>query len=142
MLLREMTSTATSMSPGTTGGGAGGPKPSPVVRLFSFLVDKQSISPTVHFGGGSWTVPFAHGAPFNMDSIERAAVDHVHFSIWLFDLTLPIHDDSDRGDVQLVCLVQLNNAILSTTINSLSCNLLDRAIFSASLRTFLDTFCA
>ena len=59
------------MAPGTTGGGGGRAKPSPVVRLFSFLVDKKSISPTVHFKGESWTVPLAEGKPFDPDSIER-----------------------------------------------------------------------
>ncbi len=75
LLLREMTSTGTSMSPGTTGGGVGRPKPSPVVRLFSFLVDKESITPTVHFGGNSSTVPLAGGEPFDTASIERPKVE-------------------------------------------------------------------
>ncbi len=71
LLLREMTSTGTSMSPGTTGGGGGRPKPSPVVRLFSFLVDKETVSPTVHFAGDRWTVPFSGGEPFDTGSIKR-----------------------------------------------------------------------
>ena len=75
LLLREMTSTGTSMSPGTTGGGVGRPKPSPVVRLFSFLVDKESITPTVHSGGNSSTVPLAGGEPFDTASIERPKVE-------------------------------------------------------------------
>ena len=74
LLLREMTSTGTSMSPGTTGGGGGRAKPSPVVRLFSFVVDKKSISPTVHFGGETWTVPFVTGEPFDASSIARPDV--------------------------------------------------------------------
>ncbi len=75
MLLREMTSTGTSMSPGTTGGGVGRPKPSPVVRLFSFLVDKKSVLPTIHFAGNSWTVPFEKGEPFDTGSIERPEIE-------------------------------------------------------------------
>jgi len=71
VLLREMTSSGTSMSPGTTGGGGGRAKPSPVVRLFSFLVDKETISPTVHFGGESWVVPFAAGEHFDTSTIVR-----------------------------------------------------------------------
>jgi len=74
-LLREMTSSGTSMSPGTTGGGGGRPKPSPVVRLFSFLVDKQTISPTVHFAGDSWTVPLAEGEPFDTAKIARPRIE-------------------------------------------------------------------
>ena len=75
LLVREMTSTGTSMSPGTTGGGGGRAKPSPVVRLFSFVVAKKSVSPTVHLRGESWTVPFSASEPFNADSIERPAME-------------------------------------------------------------------
>jgi len=71
MLLREMTSSGTSMSPGTTGGGGGRAKPSPVVRLFSFYVDKETIQPTVHFGGESWEVPFPKEEPIDVDAIQR-----------------------------------------------------------------------
>jgi hypothetical protein len=75
LLLREMTSTGTSMSPGTTGGGGDRPRPSPVVRLFSFLVDKESVSPTVHIAGNRWTVPFAGGEPFDTSSIKRPKIE-------------------------------------------------------------------
>jgi len=91
MLLREMTSTGTSMSPGTTGAGGGRPRPSPVVRLFSFLVDKQSVVPTVHFSGDRWTVPFSVGEPFDTSSIERPT----------------IADDAPRGDVIEVPLIKI-----------------------------------
>ncbi|MFP6584729.1 MAG: acyclic terpene utilization AtuA family protein [Candidatus Hydrogenedentota bacterium] len=70
LLLREMTSTGTSMSPGTTGGG-GRAKPSPVIRLFSCFVDKASMKPMVHFQGESWEVPLAEGAAFDASSITR-----------------------------------------------------------------------
>ena len=75
ILQREMTSTVTSMSPGTTGGLTSRPKASPVVRLFSFLVDKASVTPAVHYGGETWTVPTADGGPFDADSIERPEVE-------------------------------------------------------------------
>jgi len=71
LLLREMTSSGTSMSPGTIGGSGVRPKPSPVVRLFSFLVDKASVSAKVHFAGDSVTVGFAPGEAFDMDSVRR-----------------------------------------------------------------------
>ncbi|MAV34067.1 MAG: terpene utilization protein AtuA [Planctomycetaceae bacterium] len=75
LLLREMTSTGTSMSPGTTGGGGGRAKPSPVVRLFSFLVDKKTIAPTVHFEGDRWELPFTVGQAFDPTSIQRHQVE-------------------------------------------------------------------
>jgi hypothetical protein len=74
LLLREMTSTGTSMSPGTTGAGGGRPAPSPIVRLFSCTVKKDSMKPMVHFDGESWEVPCAGGAPFDGGSIERPKV--------------------------------------------------------------------
>ncbi len=74
LLLREMTSSGTSMSPGTMGGGGGRPKPSPVVRLFSFLVEKSSVPATVNIAGESATVDFSGGAAFDVSSITRPEV--------------------------------------------------------------------
>ena len=74
LLLRELTSSGTSMSPGTSGMGGNRPKPSPVVRLFSLTVDKASVTPTVHMGDEDWEVPFADGAPFDADAIARPTV--------------------------------------------------------------------
>jgi len=44
---REFAPAGTSMAPGTTGFGGGRPTPSPVVRLFSFLVEKRDVPVTV-----------------------------------------------------------------------------------------------
>jgi hypothetical protein len=63
VLLRELTSAATSMSPGTTGDGSNRPKPSPVVRLFSFLIDKTSVVAHVHIDGQEIVVPVIPGEP-------------------------------------------------------------------------------
>lgn len=63
MLLREATSSGTSMSPGISGMGGNRPKPSPVVRLFSLLVDRNSVKPEVELNGKRWTVPFRAGVP-------------------------------------------------------------------------------
>lgn len=71
MLLRELTSSGTSMSPGTSGMGGNRAKPSPVVRLFSLLVPKATHPATVHFGNESWEVPFTVGAPFDESAITR-----------------------------------------------------------------------
>jgi hypothetical protein len=73
LLRREITSTATSMSPGTIGYG-GLAKPSPVVRLFSFLAEKAGVTGTVHFEGERWEVPFTGGAAIDTDAIERPVV--------------------------------------------------------------------
>lgn len=77
LLLRELTSSGTSMSPGTSGMGGNRAKPSPVVRLFSMLVKKSDHPATVHFNGESWEVPFVDGATFDPSSINRPSIDDV-----------------------------------------------------------------
>lgn len=48
---REISPAGTSWSPGTTGNfGGGRPTPSPVIRLFSFLIDKGAVTPRVRIG--------------------------------------------------------------------------------------------
>lgn len=51
LMLREATSTGTSMSPGTTGMGGNRPKPMPLVRLFSCLLPKAAVMRRVHMAG-------------------------------------------------------------------------------------------
>lgn len=72
MLLREATSSGTSMSPGISGMGGNRPKPSPVVRLFSFLVDRNTVKPEVELNGRRWTVPLTHGVP--LGPIDRPRI--------------------------------------------------------------------
>ncbi|MEK7795452.1 MAG: terpene utilization protein AtuA, partial [Candidatus Hydrogenedentota bacterium] len=74
LLLRELTSSGTSMSPGTSGMGGSRAKPSPVVRLFSLTVGKDSVVPTVSMGGETWTSPFVGGGPFNPATIRRPVI--------------------------------------------------------------------
>lgn len=47
------------------------PKPSPVVRLFSYLTPKAAITPGVALGGEQVTVNAGPGAPFSHASIQR-----------------------------------------------------------------------
>ncbi|GGC68063.1 acyclic terpene utilization AtuA family protein [Chelatococcus reniformis] len=51
ILVRELTSSGTSMSPGISGMGGNRPKVMPVVRLFSCLVDKHAVQTTVEVAG-------------------------------------------------------------------------------------------
>lgn len=51
IMVRELTSSGTSMSPGITGMGGNRPKVMPVVRLFSCLVDKAQVTPAVQVAG-------------------------------------------------------------------------------------------
>ncbi len=57
LFAREITSAGTSMSPATTGFAGGRPKPSPVVRLFSFLIGKHLVHPQVNIDDRILDVP-------------------------------------------------------------------------------------
>lgn len=59
ILVRELTSSGTSMSPGITGMGGNRPKVMPVVRLFSCLVDKARVKTAVHVDGRELPAPEA-----------------------------------------------------------------------------------
>jgi hypothetical protein len=51
LLAREIAPSATSMAQGITGFAAGRPSPSPVVRLFSFLIDRSRVEQRVSLDG-------------------------------------------------------------------------------------------
>lgn len=51
LFAREFAPAGTSMSPGITGFGSGRPTPSPVIRLFSFLIDKSRLKVTIEIDG-------------------------------------------------------------------------------------------
>ena len=76
LLLRELTSSATSMSPGTIGYTPNRPKPLPVVRLFSLLVERASAPATVHFAGTTTEVAVTAGEHFDPARIERPRIEH------------------------------------------------------------------
>ena len=68
VFMREIDSPTTSMSPGSTGWFAGRPTISPVIRVYSCLIDQGLATPVVDFEGRSWPVsvtppvkPFHHG---------------------------------------------------------------------------------
>jgi hypothetical protein len=57
LLLREATSSGTSMSPGITSMGGNRPKVMPLVRLFSFLIPTRAAVIEVHIGDQTILVP-------------------------------------------------------------------------------------
>jgi len=71
MLIRELTSSATSMSPGTTGMGGNRPKVSPVVRLYSFLYDKTKVPVRAYVGGKEVAVEVPEGRDFHITDVRR-----------------------------------------------------------------------
>jgi hypothetical protein len=59
------------MAPGTTGMGGNRPKPSPVVRLFSFLLPKSDVTAQVHVGGDAVDVAVRPGRPLDPPPAAR-----------------------------------------------------------------------
>lgn len=58
---REIAPAGTSWSPGTTGPAAGRPSPSPLIRQFAFLLDKQAVPVRVRIDGRDIAVDIPQG---------------------------------------------------------------------------------
>jgi hypothetical protein len=71
---REFAPAGTSMAPGTTGFGGGRPTPSPVIRLFSFLVPKASVSVEIEVDGHREPVTIPTGGGFDPSLLGPALV--------------------------------------------------------------------
>ncbi|WP_219267356.1 acyclic terpene utilization AtuA family protein [Pseudomonas sp. Xaverov 259] len=63
LFAREIAQAATGMAPGLTGIVGGRPTVYPLVRLFSFLIDKSSCAPQVDFQGARHAVALPSSAP-------------------------------------------------------------------------------
>jgi hypothetical protein len=75
VFLREIDSPTTSMSPGSTGWFAGRPTVSPVIRVYSCLIDRTTLSPRVDLAGQSFEVAVIEPVRrFTPDQIERPDV--------------------------------------------------------------------
>lgn len=72
LFAREFAPAATSMAPGTLGLVGGRPSPTPVVRLFSFLWRKASLSVGVDVNGERWAVPIPSGGGFDAQALGPA----------------------------------------------------------------------
>lgn len=69
IMVRELTSSGTSMSPGITGMGGNRPKVMPVVRLFSCLIDKSAVKTGVEVAGLAVPAPEALRGGFDPRSL-------------------------------------------------------------------------
>jgi len=77
LFAREFAPAGTSMSPGITGFGSGRPTPSPVIRLFSFLIDKSRLAVTLEIDGQAQPVAIPTDGGYSED---RLPPDRVHAS--------------------------------------------------------------
>jgi hypothetical protein len=74
LFAREFAPAGTSMSPGTTGFGGGRPTPSPVIRLFSFLVPKRTVAVEIDVDGRRELVPIPVDGGFDASDLPPARV--------------------------------------------------------------------
>ena len=77
ILLKEMTGLGLATPPGLCGFAGGRPKPSPIVRLFSFELSKAAVTPQVEINGQLIdcpdTLPYIQGTALDLQSIVRPA---------------------------------------------------------------------
>jgi hypothetical protein len=108
LLVRELTSSGTSMAPGITGMGGNRAKVSPVVRLFSCLVPKDRVPIAIEVGG----VQMAFANPIPHAEEARGAVSkHATAAAPANDATFEMHaahapqDEGEAGTaVPLIAL--------------------------------------
>jgi hypothetical protein len=74
LFAREFAPAGTSMSPGTTGFGGGRPTPSPVIRLFSFLIPKRSVPVEIDVDGTRHVVAIPVEGGFDAHALPPARV--------------------------------------------------------------------
>ena len=101
ILIREASGLALASPPGLSGFVGGRPKPSPMARLFLFLLPKDAISATVDLEGVVHAFVDAPGKPFDPRSISRPedlraemAPEHVVVPL----LALAWARSGDKGD--------------------------------------------
>jgi hypothetical protein len=72
LFAREFAAAGTSMSPGTTGLVGGRPTPTPVIRLFSFLVPKREVAVSLQIGDAPFALDMPADGGFDEHSIGAA----------------------------------------------------------------------
>ena len=70
----EIAQASTGMAPALTGIVGGRPKPSPVIKLFSFLVDKSTLNVEVDFNGQRHKVEIPTGSNLNTQTLPAGEV--------------------------------------------------------------------
>lgn len=113
---REIYPAATAMAQSLTGFAGGRPEPQPVIRLFSFLIDKAELHPTVSLGETSLPVP-AHipaaitNAPPPASASEDAA-EAVGETATVPLIALAFGRSGDKGDIANIGVIARDAAFL------------------------------
>lgn len=113
---REIYPAATAMAQSLTGFAGGRPEPQPVIRLFSFLVDKAELHPSVSIGETSLPVPAhmpsaAMSAPLPVAAdadVAEAAGETAIVPL----VALAFGRSGDKGDIANIGVIARNAAFL------------------------------
>jgi hypothetical protein len=106
---RELGSVGISFAPGTTGIYSGRPKPTPVVRLFTFLVDKSSLPPPTIQAGEEQC--FDVVVPVTGGYVEQQAVQAIEptasteATVEIDLLSLAYARSGDKGDSSNIAVI-------------------------------------
>ena len=106
---REIAPSGTSWSPGTTGPAAGRPSPSPLIKPFSFLLDKAEVPVSVLIGGREIAVEIPSGgaAPPGRAAVAPPAPyqrpDEAHVEVPL--IRLAFARSGDKGNLANIGVV-------------------------------------
>ena len=71
IMLKESVGLGLATPPGLSGFVGGRPKPSPIVRLFSFLIAKDQIKVTIDNGTSQYEIKSSSSKEFNLNSIKK-----------------------------------------------------------------------
>ncbi|MDX2233690.1 MAG: acyclic terpene utilization AtuA family protein [Hyphomonadaceae bacterium] len=118
LFAREISPAGTSWSPGTTGNfGGGRPDPAPVVRLFSFLIDKGVTAPVVHMDGEITPVDVPRGvadlpAPHALDVASPVPVEPGALTVSRRLIELVWARSGDKGDSANIGVIARDPALL------------------------------
>ncbi len=111
LFAREFAPAATSMAPGTMGLIGGRPTPTPVVRLFSFLLAKTALTVEIDIDGARTPVAIPLHGGFDPGTLGparqhlSAAVETGASTSWVPLLTLAHGRSGDKGDTANIGLI-------------------------------------
>jgi hypothetical protein len=112
---REIYPAATSMAQGLTGFSGGRPEPQPLIRLFSFLIDKADVPVTVTMEGQTHNppivVPKPAGARQRPSSPSAPPADDQP-AVALPLIALAYGRSGDKGDIANIGIIARNDAFL------------------------------
>lgn len=138
VLLKEVTGLALATPAGLTSFAGGRPKPSPVVRLFSFALPKNALSITVDVDGDVTTLATESGVAFDPSGLDRPA-DPAEPSSDGSMVDVPLAKlawarSGDKGDKANIGIIARDESYLPY----ISASMTDRAVASRFAH-FLDT---